>query len=270
LIPTFVNMDILKAVILGIVQGLTEFLPVSSSGHLEILNHFMPSDGALDSDLTMVVITHLGTALSIVYVFRKDIINILKSLVTFNRNEDFEISMKILLSMIPALFIGLAFEEQIEALFASNTLIYVGIFLCVTALVLWFTPKIKTEGVITFPKAFGIGIAQAIAILPGISRSGMTIATALYLGIDRVKAARFSFLMLLPVIFGKVILDVAGGELVVNSGNAIILFAALMSSFIVGIVACKWMLKIVQNAKLSYFAIYCFIVGASVISTSLF
>ncbi|MEE9372448.1 MAG: undecaprenyl-diphosphate phosphatase [Saprospiraceae bacterium] len=260
-------MDILKAIILGIVQGLTEFLPVSSSGHLEIVNHFMNSSSRIDSDLTMVIITHLGTALSIVYVFRDDILSILKSLVTFNRNDDFDFSMKILLSMIPALIIGLAFEDFIEDLFASSTLIYVGAFLCITALVLWFTPKENTNEKVTFPTALGIGVAQAIAILPGISRSGMTIATALYLGVDKARAARFSFLMLLPVIFGKVILDVVGGDLTVTTDQAYPVIAALISSFIVGIWACKWMIQIVKKSNLRYFAIYCLIVGLLVIGS---
>ena len=261
-------MEIIRAIILGIIQGLTEFLPVSSSGHLEIANHFMASREGLDSDLLMVVITHLGTAFSIVYVFREDILAILKSLFTFQKNEDFGIGMKILLSMIPALIIGLLFESQIEALFASNTLIYVGIFLCITALVLWFTPKENFGGKVNYPKAFGIGIAQAIAILPGISRSGMTISTALYLGIDKSRAARFSFLMLLPVIFGKVILDVLSGDIVIDSGNILPIGAALFTSFIVGVWACKWMLEIVRNSKLSYFAVYCMAVGLITIIAS--
>ena len=254
-------MDIVKAIILGIVQGLTEFLPVSSSGHLEILNHFMPSSDGLDSDLTMVVITHLGTALSILYVFRNDIIDLLKSVITFKRDDEFNLALKIILSMIPAMFIGLLFEDQIEALFASDTLLYVGIFLCFTAVVLWFTPKTNDGQDVSYPKSLGIGIAQAVAILPGVSRSGMTIATALYLGIEKSKAARFSFLMVLPIIFGKVILDVAGGDLVVSSQNAGPIVAALLSSFIVGVLACNWMMDIVKKSKLRYFAIYCFVVG---------
>jgi len=262
-------MEIIKAIVLGIVQGLTEFLPVSSSGHLEIVNHYFASNNELDSDLLMVVITHLGTAFSIVYVFRNDILSILRSLFTFNRNEDFDLSLKILVSMIPALVIGLLFEDQIEALFASKVLTYVGIFLCFTGMVLWFTPKEITKGNISYSKSFGIGIAQAIAILPGVSRSGLTIATALYLGVDRVKAARFSFLMLLPVIFGKVILDVVSGEMVPTSQNTFPIMAALITSFAVGVMACKWMIRIVNSAKLSYFAIYCLLVGLLVILSSI-
>ena len=134
---------------------------------------------------------------------------------------------------------------------------------------LWFTPKTNTEGIVTFPKAFGIGLAQAFAILPGISRSGMTIATALYLGVDKVKAARFSFLMLLPVIFGKVVLDILGGDLILSSTQLPSISAALLTSFLVGVWACKWMIEIVKKSKLSYFAIYCFVVGAMVILGSI-
>ena len=253
--------DIIKAIVLGIVQGLTEFLPVSSSGHLEIFNHFMGTGEAIDSDLTMVIITHFGTALSIIYVFRKDIGEIILSLLRFKTDEHFQLSMKIVLSMLPALFIGLLFEKEIEAIFANDTLLFVGIFLCITAVVLWFTPKTELKLPISFPKAFGIGIAQAIAILPGISRSGMTISAALYMGIDRAKAARFSFLMVLPVIIGKVILDIASGEMTLSGSNGGPILAALVTSFVVGIWACKWMLTIVQKSQLSYFALYCLIIG---------
>ena len=263
-------MEIIKALILGIVQGLTEFLPISSSGHLEIVNHLLQNTESIDSDLLMVVIVHLGTAFSILYVFRSDISNILTSLFTFRKDEDFSLALKIVISMVPALFVGLLFESQIEALFASSILLYVGLFLCITALVLWFTPKDNKEGRVSYAKAIWIGIAQAIAILPGISRSGMTIAVALFLNVDKIKAARFSFLMVLPVIFGKVILDVISGDLLINSKNSLPLIVALFTSFIVGVYACKWMLRIIQNSQLSHFAIYCFIVGSSIIISYFF
>lgn len=259
-------MDIVKALVLGIVQGLTEFLPVSSSGHLEIVNHLMGSGEAIDSDLLMVIIAHLGTAFSIVYVFRKDISAITLSLLKFEQGEELNLALKILISMIPATIVGLLFENQLEALFASETLIYVGIFLCCTAVVLWFTPKtIDKGGRVTLAKSVLVGIAQAVAVLPGISRSGMTISAALYLGVDKAKAARFSFLMVLPIIFGKVILDLASGDLVFNHAATVPLLTVLFSSFIVGIGACKWMLLIVQKSRLSWFAVYCFILGMVII-----
>ncbi len=259
-------LDIIKALVLGIVQGFTEFLPVSSSGHLEIINHLMGSGEAIDYDLLMVIIAHLGTAFSIVYVFRKDISDIVLALVKLQKGANLDLSLKIIISMVPAVIIGLSFESQLERLFASEVLVYVGIFLCITALVLWFTPKHNSaNGDISFAKSLCIGISQAIAILPGISRSGMTIAAALYLGVDKAKAARFSFLMVLPIIFGKVLLDLASGELVFNKASSLPLLTALLSSFLVGIWACKWMLQIVQKSKLSWFAVYCFILGMVII-----
>jgi len=171
--------------------------------------------------------------------------------------------------MIPAMVIGLTLEDQIEALFASDTLLYVGIFLCFTALVLWFTPKEDNGQEVSFVRSALIGISQAVAILPGVSRSGMTIASALYLGVEKSKAARFSFLMVLPIIFGKVILDVGSGDLVLSSQNTLPIIAALISSFLVGVLACNWMLAIVKRSKLSYFAVYCLIVGMGIVAYSL-
>ena len=201
--------DVIKALVLGIVQGLTEFLPVSSSGHLEIANELMGSQ-TLESDLTMVILVHVGTAFSILYVFRQDILDLLKGISLTALSEADRFILKIVISMIPALIIGLALEDQIDALF-SGSIMWVGVFLIVTALILYFTPgpettQSKTE--LTWRDSIVVGISQAIAILPGVSRSGMTIATALYSGVSRESAAKFSFLMVLPVIFGKVLLDI--------------------------------------------------------------
>ena len=258
--------DVIKALILGVIQGLTEFLPVSSSGHLEIANELMGSQ-TLESDLTMVVLVHVGTAFSILYVFRQDILDLLRgiSLTTLSSADRF--ILKIGLSMIPALIIGLAMEDQIDALF-SGSIMWVGVFLIFTALILYFTPgpdtsQSKTE--LTWRDSIVVGVSQAIAILPGVSRSGMTIATALYSGVSRESAAKFSFLMVLPVIFGKVLLDVVGGDLSVSSVNMWPVIAALVSSFVVGVWACKWMVSIVKNSKLKYFSYYCAIVGFATI-----
>ncbi len=253
--------DILRAIILGIVQGLTEFLPVSSSGHLEIMNELLGSGTTIDSDLTMVVLVHLGTAFSILYVFRQDIWDIITGLLRFQWDESSQLAAKIILSMLPAMVIGLLFEEQLEALF-SGTIMWVGIFLCFTALVLYLTPSgVNSEKSVNYKDAGLIGIAQAVAILPGVSRSGMTIASALALGVNKAKAARFSFLMVLPIIIGKVILDVASGDLVIASSNVGPIMAALISSFLVGVWACKWMIALVRKSQLKYFAYYCAIVG---------
>lgn len=259
--------DILRALVLGVVQGLTEFLPVSSSGHLEIMNELMGSGSSIDSDLTMVILVHLGTAFSILYVYWSDIKSILMDLLRFKWSEETQISLKILLSMIPAMIIGLLFEDQLEALF-SGSIIWVGIFLTITGLVLYITPSdiSRQKGdKVTFKNALVIGVAQAVAVLPGISRSGMTIASALSLGIDKERAARFSFLMVLPVIFGKVILDISGGDLVLNSDNYIPIIVALVSSFLVGVWACRWMVSLVKNSQLKFFAYYCVIIGLGTI-----
>lgn len=259
--------DILRALILGIVQGLTEFLPVSSSGHLEIANELMSSEHQLNSDLFMVIMVHLGTAFSILFVFRNDILQILKDVFTFKNTESSRLSVQILISMIPALIIGLMFEKKLEELFESSIL-WVGVFLICTAIVLYFTPadRPKNTSQINYSNSFLIGVAQAIAILPGLSRSGMTIASALYLNIGREQAARFSFLMVLPVIFGKIILDIFSGDLMINESNYLSVSVALLSSFLVGVWACKWMIELVKKSQLKYFAYYCFIIGLLTVS----
>jgi len=262
--------ELFRSLFLGILQGLTEFLPVSSSGHLEILNQLWGGEEGIDSDFTMVLLVHLGTALSILYVYRQDIANIIKGVFSGQWNDDTKLVVQIIISMLPALVLGLAFEEKIEAMFQGG-IWHVGAFLIFTGVVLWITPKITMKsGKIDNKLAFLIGLAQAVAIMPGISRSGMTIAAALILGIQKKEAARFSFLMVLPVILGKSLLDVLKGDLVVNSENGLSIGIALIASCIVGILACKWMISIVQNSKLSYFAYYCMAVGAIVLVTSLY
>lgn len=253
--------DVVRALILGIVQGLTEFLPISSSGHLEIINHLLGTTESVDSDLLMVILVHLGTAFSILYVYRKDIYEILVQLFNFDEHSPGRTGWKIALSMIPAVLAGLLLESQIEALF-SGSIVPVGCFLIVTGVVLYFTPSsLNISGSLTFRKAGLIGIAQAIAILPGISRSGMTIATALFAGVRRKEAARFSFLMVLPLILGKVLLDLGSGELVLNATNVVPIAVALLSSFLVGIWACKWMVRLVERSQIHYFAYYCIGLG---------
>lgn len=253
--------EYLRSLILGVIQGLTEFLPVSSSGHIEILNHLMGSSSSVDSDLTMVLIVHVGTALSILFVFYKDILAILTDLFQFKMTENTKLSFEILLSMFPALVVGLLFEEQIESIFQGD-IWFVGIALMFTALLLWITPNFSEKGAgIGWRNAFIIGCAQAIAIMPGISRSGMTIALALIIGVGKKEAARFSFLMVLPVIFGKLILDVFSDGLSISSQELPSVMIALISSFIVGVVACKWMIKLVEKSNLRIFSIYCFLVG---------
>lgn len=193
-------MSFLEAIILGIIQGLTEFLPVSSSGHLELGKSIfgsMPEEGML-----MTVVLHFATALSTIVIFRKDIAEIFRGLFKFKNNEEFRFSVMIILSMIPAALIGILFEDEIDAFFSGNILL-VGLMLILTGGLLFLADRAKnTEGKVSPVKAVVVGIAQAIAILPGISRSGATIGTSVLLGIDRSRAARFSFLMVVPLILG--------------------------------------------------------------------
>ena len=258
-------MSWIEALILGLVQGLTEFLPVSSSGHLELGKALFNLKLAASDSLVFDVIVHGGTALSTLVVFRKDIFEITRGLFEFNWNWQTKFVVNIIISMIPAAIIGIVFEEQITQLFNTQTLL-VGAMLIITSLLLYLADMAKnTKKSITPRNAFIIGIAQAIAILPGISRSGATISTSVMLGIDREKAARFSFLMVLPLIIGKMTLDVkeiveSGGRDIDISNLALII--GFIAAFISGLFACQWMISLVKNAKLKYFAYYCFIVGS--------
>jgi undecaprenyl-diphosphatase len=262
-------MEIIDAIILGIVQGLTEFLPVSSSGHLEIGKALLGDNSIPEESLLFTVVLHFATAISTMVVFRKDIWNIIKGIFQFQWNEDIQFLTKILLSMIPAIIVGLFFEEQLEQLFGGNILL-VGCMLIVTAFLLFLADKAKsTNKKVSFKNAFIIGISQAIAMLPGISRSGATISTAVLLGNDKTKAARFSFLMVVPLIFGKIAKDILVGELTYESTNFSILSVGFIAAFISGLFACTWMIKLVKSSKLSYFAIYCIVVGFIAITYAL-
>jgi undecaprenyl-diphosphatase len=254
-------MEILDAVILGIVQGLTEFLPVSSSGHLEIGKAIVGDKSLPKESLLFTVVLHFATALSTMVIFRKDILQIIKGVLKFEWNEDLQFVSKISLSMLPAVFIGVFFEAELEQLFGGNIFL-VGGMLLVTAVLLFLADKAKdTQKKVTFANAFVIGISQAIAMLPGISRSGATISTSVLIGNDKTKAARFSFLMVVPLIFGKIAKDILGGELTYDSSSFSVLSAGFIAAFVAGLFACTWMISLVKKNKLSYFAIYCVIVG---------
>lgn len=262
-------MDILDSIILGIIQGLTEFLPVSSSGHLELGKAILGDNSVPEESLLFTVVLHFATALSTLVIFRKDIIDILKGLFKPGINEDQRFAGKIILSMIPAVLVGLFFEKQLEQLFGSNIML-VGCMLLVTAALLFLADKAKnTNKKVGFKDALIIGISQAIAMLPGISRSGATISTSVLLGNDKTKAARFSFLMVVPLIFGKIAKDILGGELSFESQNITALGAGFVAAFISGLFACTWMIALVKKSKLSYFAIYCVVVGVIAIGFSL-
>ena len=258
-------MDVLDAVILGIIQGLTEFLPVSSSGHLELGKAILGDTSVPEESLLFTVVLHFATALSTIVVFRKDIIEIIGGLLSFKWNEETQFSLKIIVSMIPAVLVGLLFEEQLEALFGGNIL-FVGFMLLITALLLWLADKAKNTGKkVSYSNAFVIGVSQAIAMLPGISRSGATISTSVLLGNDKTKAARFSFLMVVPLIFGKIAKDLLSGELMESNADFTILAVGFVAAFLAGLVACTWMIALVKKSKLSWFAVYCFVVGLAAI-----
>jgi len=294
-------MDIINAIILGIVQGLTEFLPVSSSGHLEIAKAILGEGKVAEESLLMTVVLHFATALSTIIIFRKDLVIIFGGLFQFKNNEPFQFSLKIVLSMIPAVFVGVYFNEVIEAFYGNtntiqyiegnnpliniymlikikllsiigsiNTIIMVGSMLLLTGLLLFLADKAKsTSKKIGFKDVILIGIAQAVAIIPGISRSGATISTSVLLGIDKEKSARFSFLMVVPLIFGKMFKDILSGEMSTNDANFFPLIIGFIFAFFTGLVACKWMIQLVKNSQLKYFAYYCFVIGSIVIASTI-
>jgi undecaprenyl-diphosphatase len=263
-------MGFWEALILGIIQGLTEFLPVSSSGHLELGKVLLGDESLPEESLLFTVVVHAATALSTVVVFRKDILEILKGLFQFKWNEESQFSVKIIVSMLPATVIGILFNDQIEALF-NRQILLVGAMLVLTGLLLFLADRAKrSEKTVGFGHAFIIGISQAIAILPGISRSGATISTSVLLGIDREKAARFSFLMVVPLILGKIAKDLMDGNISSELTNVMPLAVGFTAAFISGLVACTWMISLVKKSQLRYFSYYCFVVGFGAILATLF
>ena len=261
-------MSLWEAIILGIVQGLTEFLPVSSSGHLELGKAILGANKVPEESMLFTVAVHGATALSTVVIYWKDVVGIITGIFKKGDSESRLFSLKIIFSMIPAVIVGLMFEEQLDLLFSGN-IAFVGAMLLVTGILLVFADKAKVTGVgINYKSAFMIGVAQAIAILPGISRSGATISTSVLLGNDRDKAARFSFLMVVPLILGKMAKDLIDGEFNMSDESMFPVIAGFIAAFVFGLIACKWMIKLVRQAKLTYFAIYCFVVG--IISIILF
>jgi undecaprenyl-diphosphatase len=260
-------VDIINAIILGIIQGLTEFLPVSSSGHLEIFKALLGEEKLADESLLMTVVLHSATAFSTIIIFRQEIIKIVKGLFRFKQNESFWFSIKIIISMIPAAIIGFFFKSEVDLLFNGNLTI-VGLMLILTGILLFLADTAKvSEKKINLRSAFLIGLSQAIAIIPGISRSGATISIAVILGVDKENAAKFSFLMVVPLIFG------AQAKELMTTGNIpdeslYPLIIGFFFAFITGIIACKWMIRLVKNSQLKYFSYYCFCIGLATIILS--
>ncbi len=270
-------MDWLQALILGLVQGLTEYLPVSSSGHLEIGKALL-GDGAEAGGLTFDIVVHVATVLATLVILWKEVVWIFKGLFrplgpgnTLNAEQKY--TLNILVSMIPVGVVGLCFKDSIEALYADNILPVVGVCLLVTAALLALTHFYKPQPreQISPVHAFVIGIAQALAVLPGLSRSGSTIATGLLLGNSRQSLAQFSFLMVIPPILGEALLDfkhivAPSAEYLAEHSieepiGTLPLIVGFVAAFISGCVACKWMIALVKKCKLIYFAIYCALAG---------
>lgn len=278
-------MNTLQALIMGLLQGLTEYLPVSSSGHLTIASELFGIDG--ESNMTFTIAVHVATVLSTLVILGSEIGKILKGMCnplsprslkgngTFlNRlNPDQRYVLNILVSMIPIGIVGVFFKDQVEDIFGSGLLV-VGICLLLTAALLTFSylARPRQRENISLGHAFIIGLAQAVAVLPGLSRSGSTIATGLLLGNKKEKLAQFSFLMVIPPILGEVLLDVlkmVKGEEATGGIDTLPLIVGFVAAFISGCAACKWMIGIVKKGKLIYFAYYCAIVGVASIVYSL-
>jgi undecaprenyl-diphosphatase len=261
-------MNWLEALILGLVQGLTEFLPVSSSGHLELGKAILGVDA--ERSLIFTIVVHGATVLSTIVVFRKDLLILIKELfairwkdiVAFRFTEPMHYNLKLILSMIPVVILGLFFLEEIESLFTGRV-VFVGYMLIITSLLLASTYLIKSnKRNIGYLDALYIGIAQAIAVIPGISRSGATISAGLLLGTKRELVTKFSFLMVLIPILGENAKDMLDGQMISESSISVTaLIIGFVAAFTTGLFACKWMIGIVKKGNLIYFAVYCLIVG---------
>ena len=275
-------MSWIEAILLGIVQGLTEFLPVSSSGHLAIGKALF---GIETADLSFEVIVHTATVLATIVVFWKDILALLQGLFKFKFNAETRYICLILLSMIPVFIVGMFFKDQVESIFGSGLLV-VGFALLVTAFLLFLSETLEVRRAVqagngggqagnggqkmTWKSALWMGLAQAVAVIPGLSRSGSTIATGLICGVKKEEVTRFSFLMVLIPILGEAFLDVVGGDFVQSSVGVLPLILGFLAAFVSGLFACRVMIAIVKKARLRWFALYCAIVGLICIVSHLF
>lgn len=256
-------MDCIEALVLGLIQGLTEYLPVSSSGHLAIGSALFGIQG--EENLTFTIMVHVATVLSTLVILWKEIDWIFKGLFKFQMNDETKYFLNIIVSMIPVGIVGVFFKDKVEEIFGSGLMI-VGAMLVLTSVLLAFSyyAKPRQKEKISLLDAFIIGLAQACAVMPGLSRSGSTIATGLLLGNKKEKLAQFSFLMVIPPILGEALLDVMKamkGEAVSAGIDTLPLIVGFVAAFVSGCLACKWMINIVKKGKLIYFAIYCALAG---------
>ncbi|MBQ8656540.1 MAG: undecaprenyl-diphosphate phosphatase [Prevotella sp.] len=265
-------MDWLQALILGIIQGLTEYLPVSSSGHLTIGQEYLGVNVDAKAQLAFDIVVHVATVMSTLVILWKEVSWVFKGMFKFQMNDETRYALNIIVSMIPVGIVGVFFKDKVEEVFGSGLLI-VGCMLALTALLLAFSyyAKPRQKESISMLDAFIIGIAQACAVMPGLSRSGSTIATGLLLGNKKELLAQFSFLMVIPPILGEALLDTMKamkGEAVFGSIGFMPLLIGFVAAFLSGCVACQWMINIVKKGKLIYFAIYCAIVAAFLLGST--
>lgn len=261
-------MEVLESIILGAVQGLTEFLPVSSSGHLQLAKELLGVE--LEENLTFDVALHAATVLSTIVVLWRDIAGIFKGLFTRGMNPEKAYIVKLIISMIPIGIVGFVFKDKIDAVLASDyVMVVVGGMLLLTASLLAFAyyAMPRQKDAISYRDAFIIGVSQAVAATPGLSRSGTTIATGLLLGNRKDVVATFSFLMVLAPIMGETLLDVVDGGLSIAGVSTAALVAGFVTAFVVGCLACRFMIDIVKRGKLIWFAIYCAVVGVVAIGS---
>jgi len=263
-------MSSLEAIILGLIQGLTEFLPVSSSGHLAIGKALF---GIETADLSFEVVVHAATVLATIVVFWKDILALFRGLFKWQMNSETRYILLIFLSMIPVFIVGMFFKDSVESLFGSGLLV-VGCALLVTALLLFLsetlTARRSGEGQkVSWKSALWMGLAQAVAVIPGLSRSGSTIAAGLLSGVSKQEVTRFSFLMVLIPILGEAFLDVVGGDYAASSVGMLQLVLGFIAAFVSGLFACRFMIAMVRKARLKWFALYCVLVGAACIVSTL-
>ncbi len=259
-----------QSIILGLVQGLTEFLPVSSSGHLAIGREMLGVEGA--SDLRFEIVVHVATVLATVLVFRKQIWALLKGFFSFRKCDEMDYVLKLLFATIPIFIVGMFFKDQVEALFSS--LYVVGGALLLTAVLLYFSDTVSNSKTyklnthrngLSYCQAFIIGLSQAVAVIPGLSRSGTTISTGLIAGVRRDVVAQFSFLMVIIPVLGEAFLSIVGGDFSQGGADTLSLGLGFISAFISGLFACKVMIALVKKANLKWFALYCLIVGVVVL-----
>lgn len=263
-------MSIIEAIILGIVQGLTEFLPVSSSGHLQIAKALLGVE--IEENLVFDVTLHAATVLSTIVILWSEVKRLLVGVFSRHFNQEQAYVLKLILSMIPIGIVGFALKDQLNAMLDSPYILtIVGAMLLLTAALLSFAyyARPRQKETISYRDAFIIGLSQAVAAMPGLSRSGTTIATGILLGNKKAAVAQFSFLMVLAPILGEMLLEIVGGEMVFGSIGTLPLLCGFISSFVVGCLACKFMIGIVNKGKLVWFAVYCAIAGVVAIASNL-